>query len=366
MAAAGMLPVVILSLGYLILRQVLQLMMLLVRGDRANVVEVLVLRHQVAVLRRQVRRLDLEPADRALLAGLSRLLPRSRWAAFFVTPATLLRWHRNLVARRWTYPGRRPGRPPVTAELRELVLRLARENPTWGCRRIQGELAGLGYRLAPSTIWAILTRAGVGPAPRRAGPTWGEFLTAQAKGILACDFLHVDTIGLTRVYVLFLIEIASRRVHLLGATTNPTGQWVAQQARNLMLELGDHAHRFRFLIRDRDAKYTTIFDTVFQTEGIQVLLSPPGAPRANAFAERWVRSVRRECLDRILIYNTGHLLTVLREYLTHYNGHRPHQGRSQRPPDRDTLPAAVADLDTQRVRRKTVLHGLINEYQQAA
>ncbi|WP_240742291.1 helix-turn-helix domain-containing protein [Micromonospora zingiberis] len=198
----------ILSFGYLILRRTLQLIILLARGGHANAVEVVVLRHQVAVLHRQVRRLDLEPVDRAVLAGLSRLLPRARWSTFLVTPATLLRWHRNLIARRWTYPRRQPGRPPVTAEVRELALRLARDNPTWGCRRIQGELAGLGYRLGASTIWAILTKAGVGPAPRRAVPTWTEFLTAQAKGILACDFLHVDTIGLTRIYVLFLMEFA--------------------------------------------------------------------------------------------------------------------------------------------------------------
>jgi hypothetical protein len=360
-----MLSGMILSFGYLILRQVLQLMILVARGDRADAVEVLVLRHQVAVLRRQVRRLDLEPADRAVLAGLSRLLPRGRWAAFFVTPATLLRWHRRLVARQWTYPRRRPGRPPVTAQLRELVLRLARENPTWGCRRIQGELAGLGYRLGASTIWGILTRAGVGPAPRRAGPSWTEFLTAQAKGILACDFLHVDTIGLTRIYVLFLMEVGTRRVHLLGATANPSGQWVTQQARNLMLELGERAGRFRFLIRDRDAKYSTMFDAVFHAEGIEVLLTPPQAPRANAFAERWVRTVRRECLDRILIYGTRHLLVVLGEYLAHYNGHRAHQGRGQRPPERDILPPLVADLGAARIRRKKVLHGLINEYEQA-
>jgi transposase InsO family protein len=361
-----MLRGMILSFGYLIPRQMLQLIILTARGERANAVEVLVLRHQVAVLRRQVRRLDLEPADRAVLAGLSRLLPRVRWAAFFVTPATLLRWHRNLVARRWTYPTRRPGRPPVTAELRELVLRLARDNPTWGCRRIQGELVGLGYRIAPSTIWAILTKAGAGPAPRRAGPTWTQFLTAQAKGILARDFLHVDTIGLTRIYVLFVMEVATRRVHLLGATTNPTGQWVAQQARNLMAELGERANRFRFLIRDRDAKYTGMFDAVFHAEGIEVLLTPPQAPRANAFAERWVRTVRRECLDRILIYNTRHLRAVLGEYLAHYNGHRAHQARGQRPPDRDALPALVTDLNAARVRRRKVLHGLVNEYEQVA
>jgi hypothetical protein len=360
----GMVSVMLLSFGYLILRQVLQLIILAVRGERANAVEVLVLRHQVVVLRRQVRRLDLEPGDRVVLAGLSRLLPRGRWAAFFVTPATLLRWHRNLIARRWTHPTRRPGRPAVTAELRELVLRLARDNPTWGCRRIQGELVGVGYRIAPSTVWAILTRAGAGPAPRRAGPTWSEFLTAQAKGILCCDFLHVDTIGLARIYVLFVMEVATRRVHLLGATTNPTGAWVAQQARNFMLELGECAARFRFLIRDRDAKYTGMFDAVFGAEGIEVLLTPAQAPRANAFAERWVRTVRRECLDRMLIYNTRHLLAVLGEYLAHYNGHRPHQGREQRPPDCDTLP--VADLNALRVRRRKVVHGMINEYEQAA
>src|SRR5918912_983280 len=153
-------------------------------------------------------------------------------------------------------PTRRPRRPLVAAEPRELVLRVAGDNPTWGCRRIQGELVGLGYRLAPSTIWTILTRAGAGPAPRRAGPTWTEFLTTPATGVLACDFLHVDTIGLVGIYVLFLMEVATRRVYLLGATTNPTGAWVAQQARNLMAELGERAARLRFLIRDRDAKYT--------------------------------------------------------------------------------------------------------------
>src|SRR3989440_1331776 len=306
-----MLPAMILSFGYLILRQVFQLIILVARDERASAVEVLVLRHQVAVLRRQVRRLDLEPADGAVLAGLSRLLPRVRWAAFFVTPATLLRWHRQLIARRWTYPTRGPGRPPVTAELRELVLRLARDNPTWGCRRIQGELAGLGYRIAPSTIWAILTKAGAGPAPRRSGPTWTQFLTARAKGILACDFLHVDTVGLTRIYVLFVMEVATRRVHVLGATTNPTGAWVVQQARNFMLDLGDRVARFRFLIRDRDAKYTGMFDTVFRADGIHVLLTPPQAPRANAFAERWVRTIRREGLARVLICHTRPLTARL-------------------------------------------------------
>lgn len=357
----------IVSFGYLILRQVLQLIVLGMRGERSKDVEILVLRHQAAVLRRQVKRLDLEPCDRAVLSALSRLLPRPRWVTFLVTPGTLLRWHRTLISWKWMYPRRRPGRPPVNAEIRALVLRLAKENPGWGHRRIHGELVGLGYRVAASTVWTILTKAGVDPAPRRTGPTWTEFLTVQAKGILACDFLHVDTIGLTRIYVLFLMEIATRRVHILGATAHPSGEWVAQQARNLMLDLGERAGQFRFLIRDRDAKYTAVFDEVFTTEGIEVLRSPPQAPRANAYAERWVRTVRRECLDRMLIYNPRHLLAVLGEYVAHYNEHRPHQSRDQRPPNAAaTEPADVVDLASACVRRRKVLNGLINEYSQAA
>jgi transposase InsO family protein len=247
-----------------------------------------------------------------------------------------------------------------------LVLRLAADNPTWGHRRPQGELLGLGYQIAASTVRTILHTAGVDPAPRRAGPTWTQFLATQAKGILACDFLHVDTIGLTRIYVLFLIEIATRRVHILGATPHPTGQWVAQQARNLLIDLGDRIGQFRFLIRDRDSKYTSAFDTVLTAEGIRTLRTPPQAPRANAFAERWVRTVRRECLDRMLIYGPRHLLTVLDQYVAHYNEHRPHQGRQQRPPNLDSLPAPVTELAAARVRRTKILSVLISEYSQAA
>ena len=193
-----------------------------------------------------------------MLSALARLLPRPRWATLLVTPATLLRWHRTLDAWNWRYPRRRPGRPPVHATIRALVLRLAKENPGWGHRRVQGELVGLGYQTAVSTVWSILAKAGVEPAPRSAGPTWTQFLSTQAEGILACDLLHVDTIGLTRIYLLFLMEIGTRRVHILGVTTHPNGQWVVQQARNLMLDLGERTTQFRFLIRDRDTKYLPV------------------------------------------------------------------------------------------------------------
>ena len=361
-----MLSAVILSFGYTTVRIVLELVALAIRGDRTNEVEILVLRHQIAVLRRQVARPDLEPADRAVLAALSRLLPRPRWSTFFVTPATLLRWHRDLVARRWTYPRRCPGRPGVASEIRALVLRLASENATWGYRRIHGELVGLGCQVSASTVWKIVHTAGVDPAPRRAGPTWTQFLTDQAKAILACDFLHVDTIRLKRIYVLFVMEVATRRVHLLGATPNPTGEWVAQQARNLVMGLGDRAAQFKFLIRDRDAKFAGSFDAVFTAEGVRIVRTPAQAPRANAFAERWIRSARRECLDHILIHGERHLLTTLGEYVVHYNGHRPHQARRQLPPDADKAPPPLTDLARERVRRRTILNGLIHEYSQAA
>jgi putative transposase len=326
-------------------------------------VEILVLRHQVAVLRRQVHRPDLEPADRVVLAVLSRLLPRPRWSVFFVTPATLLRWHRELVARRWTYPHARPGRPAVAKQIRELVLRLAAENPTWGHRRIQGELVGLGHRVAASTVWKILHNAGVDPAPRRSGPTWRQFMTAQAHTILACDFLTVDTVLLKRVYVLFFVEIATRQVHVVGVTAHPTGAWVVQQARNLLMNLDQRAAGLRFLLRDRDTKFTPIFDAVFTAEGMEVIKTPPQAPRANTFAVRWVGTLRRECTDRMLIVGERHLASVLTEYTRHYNSHRPHRSLGQRPPN---PPPNVVDLNTARIQRQSVLGGLINEYRQAA
>jgi putative transposase len=242
----------LMSFLYWALRRILEFTVLLLRREEAKEVEILVLRHQLAVLRRQVARPELRLADRGLLAGLSRALPRRRWPAFFVRPETLLGWHRRLVARRWTYGGQR-GRPRRRDGVRELVKRLAAENSTWGYRRIAGELRRLGITAAPSTVWAILKEAGIDPAPRRTGVTWAAFLRSHAQSILACDFFTVETALLKRLYVLFFIELQSRRVHLGGVTANPTAAWTTQQARNLAMALGE-GKRFRFIIHDRDAK----------------------------------------------------------------------------------------------------------------
>ena len=352
-----------LRLLYLIFCQLLGWLVLLARRSATKDAELLVLRHEVAVLRRQVPRPRIDWADRAVLAGLSRLLPRPIWQGRFVQPATLLRWHRDLVRRRWTYSHRR-GRPSVAAEIRALVLRLARENPTWGYRRVHGELCRLGYRIGASTIWAILQRAGVDPAPKRSALTWRQFLRAQAKGVLAVDFFTVDTVFLKRLYVLFVVEVATRRVHVLGVTAHPSGAWVAQQARNLLMGLDDPVGRFRFLVRDRDAKFTAAFDAVFAAEAIEVLLTPVRAPRANAYAERWVGTVRREVLDRMLIFGCRQLRAVLAEYADHYNGHRPHRALGQAPPLGPAEPPAVRPAGG--VVRRDRLGGLIHEYAQVA
>jgi putative transposase len=281
-----------------------------------------------------------------------------------VTPETLLRWHRQLVKRHWTKPHRPPGRPSIPPQLRQLILRMAAENSTWGYRRIHGELTRLGYKLAPSTVWLLLKRAGIDPAPRRAGLTWRQFLSAQAEGIVACDFFHVDTVLLRRLYVLFVIELATRRVHVLGVTTSPTGAWVTQQARNLLMDLADRIRQCKFLIRDRDAKFTAAFDAVFAWERIRTLRTPVRAPRANAFAERWVGTVRRELLDRTLIVGRRHLETVLSDYVLHYNQHRPHRSLGQVPPlGVVASPAPAAGVPVVRLDR---VGGLIHEYAQVA
>ena len=349
------------SLVYELFCRVLALIALRARRDRSKDVELLVLRKQLEVLRRQVPHPRFDGPDRVVLAGLSRVLHRDRWNAFMVTPTTILRWHRRLAARHWTYPHRRPGRPPLAGELRALIIRLAQENPTWGYRRIHGELVGLGARVAPSTVWSILTRAGIDPSRSRQGLSWREFLHAQAKHVIACDFFTVDTIWLRRLYVLFFIELDTRRVHLAGITAHPSGPWVTQQARNIIGQFSGRA--LRFLIRDRDTKFVAAFDTVFASEHIESLRTPVRAPVANAYAERWVGTVRRECLDQILILGPGHLRRVLDAYVTHYNQHRPHRSLDQRPPNRTTHNASRALAGVQRVQ---VLGGLINEYRHAA
>lgn len=288
---------------YLLTRRSLELAGLRLLGSTAKDVELLVLRHQLAVRQRQLGPPKLEPGDRVLLAALSRLLPRDRWSSFFVTPATLLRRHRELVADRWTYPHKRPGRPPIPEEKRELILRLARENPLWGHRRVQGELARLGITVSAATVRAVLRQGNVPPASQRARDNWFE----------------------------------------------------------------DRADRFRFFLRDRDGKFSEAFDAVLAGAGVQVLLSPPRSPKANAFAERWVASVRRECTDRTLIINEQHLRTVLDAYTDHYNRHRPHQSLHQQPPRAvEAGQPAPAILLSDHIRHTQLLGGLINEYQRAA
>jgi putative transposase len=357
---------VTISCFYWLFRLLLDLAVLRRRSDAANEVEILVLRHELAVLRRQVTRPSCRPADRVFLAALARALPRERWGSVFVRPETIRRWHRSLLARRWTYPHRPPGRPATDAALRALIVRLAHENPGWGYRRIQGELTGLGMRIAASTVWSILRQAGIDPAPRRSSDSWRTFLQAQAGGIVACDFFTVDTVLFRRLYVLVFIELATRQVYLAGVAANPTGDWATQQARNIIETFVDRTEPIRFLIHDRDSKFTAAFDEVFRSEGIRTIRTPVRAPRANAFVERWIGTVRRECLDRILIVNRRHLERVLLAYIRHYNEHRPHRSLHQRPPIQEAPPGSETDAALDHVLRRDVLEGLIHEYEIAA
>ena len=363
----------LLSFGYLAFAALLRLVTAGRRDPFLREVELLALRHELAVLRRQTGRPNLRPADRAFLAALARLLPRERRRGLAVTPQTLLRWHRDLVRRRWTYSARRPGRPPVEQRIRELVLRLARENPRWGYPRIAGELGKLGITISASSVRRVLLAAGLEPAPRRAALSWQQFLRQQAASILACDFFTVETLTLRRCYVLFFIELATRRVHLAGVTSNPTGAWVTQQARNLAI--GDKLGGVRFLIHDRDSKFNSAFDELFRSEGITVIQTPVRAPRANAYAERVVPTIRNDCLDWLLILGRRHLEHTLRVYLTHYNAERPHRGLELKPPDPATRGLELKPPDPatrvpaplpEAIARRDLLGRLIHEYHAVA
>jgi putative transposase len=314
-----------LFLPSLVVRVLARLLVLSATDEATKDLEILVLQQQLRVLRRQAGRPRFTALDRVLLAAASRALPRQRWrSSFLVTPQTLLRWHRELVRRKWTYrKARQPGRPPPDSEVVALVLRMARENPRWGCVRICGELRKLGIRVGATTIRTLLRRHGLGPAPRRCGPTWSQFLKAQAEGIVACDFLTVETIWLQTLYVLFFIQVSTRQVVAVGVTARPDLSWVTQQARNATMDLNDRQVSTRFLLHDHDAKFTGAFDDVFHTEGAQVIRTPIRAPRANAYAERWVQTVRAECLDWTLVLGRRHLLRLLGVYVQHYNQQRP-------------------------------------------
>jgi putative transposase len=354
----------LLSILYAGLCVLIDLVLVRLRPAAARDVELLALRHEVRVLRRAAEANRWRPGDRLVLAALSQRLARSDWGRLPVRPETLLRWHRELVRRKWAVLGRRhrTGRPPLPAASRDLVRRLALDNPSWGYQRIRGELLKLGHDISVTAIRVILRRHGVPPAPRRAELSWRAFLRAHAGAVLACDFFTIETVRLQTLYVFFFIEVHMRRVVVAGCTAHPTADWVTQQARNLVWRLGDDGVRPTLLVRDRDAKFTPAFDDVFRSEGVRVVRTPVRAPRANAHAERWVGTVRRECLDWLLIVGRQHLERVLREYVDHYNTARPHQALGLRAPLARGQPSAPSGA----IVRCDRLGGLIHEYERHA
>ena len=354
------------SLLYRALCVAFQLLALVLRSGEHKELEILVLRHELAIARRQLGRPRPDAADRALLTALSRALPRAAWSAFSVSPKTLLRWHRRLVARRWTYAHAALGRPPLDPQVKELIVRLARENPRWGYRRIVGELRKLGLRVSPSSVRTVLKCRQIPPTPRRSGPAWSEFLRSQAHCVIACDFLTVDTAWLRRLYVLFVIELKTRRVSLAGCTENRHGGWVTQQARNVVLDLDGRKRPLHFLIHDRDAKFSAPFDAVFETDEVQVIRTPIKAPNANAHAERFVRTLREECLDWLLIVGRRQLERVLREYIEHYNRERPHLALDLCAPAPSPQVTSVCPRRETAIHRRDRLGGPIHECAWAA
>jgi putative transposase len=344
-------------------RLIAMLARLAVRSGRSKELEIIVLRHQLTVLSRQINRPAINDDDRTLLGAIAAALPRPRRTGWNVTPDTLLQWHRRRIAHHWTQTTRGPGRPPTSAEIRRLVLRLAAENPTWGYRRIHGEIAGLGHRIASSTVWKIINTGGIDPAPERSDITWSQFLKSQ--GAVACDLFTVDTALLRRYYVLFFIDIPSRQVFFAGVTANPTGAWTTQAARNLFLRHGDKLVDSRALVRDRGSQFIDTFDEVFRTEGLKILKTPVRTPVANAFAERWIGTARRELLDRTIIWNQHQLERLIVDYIAHYNTHRSHRSLDQQPPEPAEAPPPVEGRHLQ-VVKSSRCDGLINEYRNAA
>jgi putative transposase len=329
--------------------------------------EILLLRRQLAIYeRRQAQaprlwrseKLPLVVLGNRLKARTGRTIKAMGEVIRIVKPATLFSWHQQLVRLKWTYRRRNSGgRPRTDREIERLVVRLAREND-WGIERIEGELKKLGYTISHETVGNILRRHGIPPAPEReTSPSWRHLMTHYKDQLLACDFFTVETLFLQTIYVLVFIEIGRRRVHFAGCTAHPNGAWVEQQARQIMWELTDREPNIRFLIRDNDKKFTDAFDTIFRSEGIDVIPTPVRAPNANAFMERWIRSARAECLDKLLIINQAHLRRVIREYIAFFNTARPHQGLEQQIP----IPKTSVQGNGS-VHCRNVLGGIIHDY----
>jgi putative transposase len=357
-------PVLVLHVVFALL---LDLAHVLTRSDHDKDLEILLLRQQLRLYERKAKQPRPSRWEKVALASLAARLPNLSRVCLVFTPATLLRWHRAIVKRTWTFNNApKPGRPPTSAACVELILLLARENPRWGYSKLQGELGKLGHRVAITTIKRLLRQHSLPPAPEHGMSTWRDFLGHYREYTVACDFFTVDTLFLTRLYMLFFIELGSRRVHLAGCTANPDAAWVTQQARQFTWHLQDgEPGPVKFLLHDRDGKFATGFDTVFAAEGIGVIKTPIGAPNANAVAERVGRSIREECLDRLLILNRAHLTFVLKQYLEYYNHRRPHQGLGQRSPVLTPDPPTSAAAPAQ-VRCRPVLGGLLHDYAVAA
>lgn len=318
-----------LRLAYLTMANVFALLRLLPMSGRAKNAEILTLRHQITVLQRQLgdTRVKLRPADRAFLAALLHPLPRRllRSLRLLVRPDTVLRWHRDPIKQHHANASlpHRPGRPRTVRSIRLLILRLVRENPSWGYRRIHGELVTLGIKIAASTVREILKAEGIDPTPDRTTTTWAAFLRSQAGTLLAADFIETVTLTGKRQYMLAVIEHATRRIRILGTTAHPTADWVTQAARNLAMDLEQASTKVKYLIRDRDAKFPALFDQILNQAGIAIVLSGIRVPRMNSIMERWIQTCRHELLDRTLIWNENHLRHALREFEAHHNKHRP-------------------------------------------